>query len=90
MSATTTELAVVSVTDEINDTLAGHDGCRYISPPQPLRHARTLACLLLGQPDLDNDDQDQDQPVVVRRRPIAGGQRTVTITTPTQTNQNGG
>ena len=88
MSATTTELAVVSVTDEINDTLAGHDGCRYTSPPQPLRHARTLACLLLGQPDLDTDDQDQ--PVVVWRRPIAGGRRTVTITTPTQTNQNGG
>jgi hypothetical protein len=76
----------VSVTDEINDTLAGHDGCRYISPPQPLRHARTLAGLLLGQPDLDIEDD----PVVVWRRPIAGGQRTVTITTPTQTNQNEG
>ena len=88
MSATTTELAVVSVTDEINNTLAGHDGCRYISPPQPLRHARRLACLLLGQPDLDIDGQDE--PVVVWRRPIPGGQRTVTITTPTQTNQNGG
>jgi hypothetical protein len=85
MSATTTELAVVSVTDEINDTLAGHHGARYTSPPQPLRHARTLARLLLGQPDLDSDDQDE--PVVRWRRPIAGGQRTVTIVT--HTNQNG-
>jgi hypothetical protein len=88
MTATTTELAVVSVTDEINDTLAGHHGARYISPPQPLKHARTLACLLLGQPHLDTDDQDE--PVVRWRRPIAGGQRTVTITPPSQTNQNGG
>ena len=85
MTATTTELAVVSVTDEINDALAGHDGARYISPPQPLRHARRLACLLLVQPNLDTDDQDE--PVVRWRRPIAGGQRTVTITT--DTNQNG-
>ena len=44
MSATTTELAVVSVTDEINDTLAGHDGCRYTSPPQPLKHAWRACC----------------------------------------------
>jgi hypothetical protein len=73
------QLAVLSVQDEINDTLAGHDGCRYVSPPQPLKHARTLACLLLGQPDPDSDDQNE--PVVRWRRPIAGGRRTVTINT---------
>ena len=89
MSATNPrQLAVLSVHDEINGTLAGHEGCGYVSPPQPLKHARTLACLLLGQPSLDTDDQDE--PVVRWRRPIAGGQRTVTITTTTQTNQNGG
>ncbi len=69
---------VVCVTDEINPTLAGHDGYRYISPPQTPEAARTLVCLLLGQaepPVADNDEPTS------WRCAIAGGQRTVALIT---------
>lgn len=45
---TQTELYVVSVTDSVTETLAGHPGLTYTSPPQPYRDALTLAAGLLG------------------------------------------
>jgi hypothetical protein len=44
---------VVIVTDELHSALAGHEGIRYSSPPQPRRHA--LACALVGVARLPDD-----------------------------------
>jgi hypothetical protein len=35
-------LAVVIVEDLIDERLAGHGGCRYTAPPQPIAEARDL------------------------------------------------
>ena len=51
-------LVVVHARDEVNSTLAGHDGCEYTSPPQARGDALALVALLLGhptQPDRDHD-----------------------------------
>jgi len=45
---TQTELYVVSVTDSVTETLAGHPGLTYTSPPQPYQDALSLAAGLLG------------------------------------------
>ncbi len=65
---------VVHVRDQVNPTLAGHDGREYTSPPQARGDALALVALLLGHPTQpDRDD-------TVWRCPVAGGQRTISLT----------
>ena len=67
-------LYVVDAVDVTNEAIAGHPGCAYRSPPQVVEDALALVRLLLGGP--------VTEPHAPRRwtRPIAGGQRTVTLT----------
>ena len=48
--ATTNGLVVVHVRDQVNRTLAGHDGREYTSPPHERSDALILVALLLGRP----------------------------------------
>lgn len=66
-----TEYRVI-VTDDLQPTLAGHDGGNYQSLPQPREHALALARLLIGVPRLPNEHGPWHQP-----RP--GGTRIVRI-----------
>jgi hypothetical protein len=67
-------LVVVHVRDEVNPTLAGHDGREYTSPPHAPGDALALVGLLLGHPaQPDRDDH------AVWRCAVAGGQRTITL-----------
>jgi hypothetical protein len=66
------DLVVVHVTDAINQTLAGHGDISYQSPPLPPDEARTLVRLLVGHGQVAADEGHWT-------RPIAGGQRTVTL-----------
>jgi hypothetical protein len=66
-------LVVVRVEDAITSVLAGHDGCRYESAPQPRSQALELVCLLLGSSERPRDGQTR------WRYPIAGGTRTVSL-----------
>ena len=75
-AATSNGLVVVHVRDEVNTTLAGHRGCEYTSPPQARADALALVALLLGRPTQQNDHGHDD----VWRCPVAGGQRTITLT----------
>ena len=69
------ELVVVHVTDAISTTLAGHDGVEYQSPPLARAEALDLVRVLIGDdPALLNAAEPR------WRCPIAGGQRTVTLT----------
>ena len=69
------ELVVVHVTDAISTTLAGHDGVEYQSPPLARAEALDLVRVLIGE------DPSLREPTDARWRcPIAGGQRTVTLT----------
>jgi hypothetical protein len=69
------ELVVVHVMDAIRTTLAGHDGVEYQSPPLARAEALDLVRVLVGdEPALLNATEPR------WRRPIAGGQRTVTLT----------
>ena len=52
------ELVIVSVCDEVNQSLTGHEGCRYESPPQPREQALTLARVLLGYTSEELDGGD--------------------------------
>ena len=66
-------LVVLYVQDEINQTLTGHVGSQYESPPQPRQDALTLARVLLGYTDAElNGDEEWSCPV-------AGGRRTVAL-----------
>ena len=67
------ELVVVRVEDKVNQSLTGHDGCRYESPPQPPEQALTLARVLLGYSREKLDVGDR------WACPIAGGRRTVAL-----------
>lgn len=67
------ELVVVHVDDEINQSLTGHDGCTYDSPPQPRDRALILARVLLGY---TGDELNGDGRWCC---PIAGGRRTVRL-----------
>ena len=67
------ELVVLLVEDEINQTLAGHPGCRYESPPQARDQALMLARVLLGYTNGELERGEQ------WTCPIAGGRRTVTL-----------
>ena len=68
------ELVVVHVRDAINPTLAGRGDASYQSPPQPREDALNLVRLLLGRSEPPNPGQPR------WTCPIAGGQRTVTLT----------
>ena len=75
---TTDGLVVVHVRDQVNRTLAGHDGREYTSPPHHRTDALILVALLLGRPAPTNGDRDGDE----HRSwscPLAGGQRTITL-----------
>jgi hypothetical protein len=67
-------LVVVHVYDEVNITLAGHDGGEYTSPPQARADALTLVALLLGHPTAP-DGAHRD----TWKCPGAGGHRTITL-----------
>ncbi len=64
---------VVRVRETISSVLVGHEGLEYQSPPQTRAEALALVRLLLGRGGAPQDDE------VSWRRPIAGGQRTITI-----------
>jgi hypothetical protein len=67
---------VVRVRDQVNRTLAGHDGRQYTSPPHERADALILVALLLGRPaQADGDREQQDS----WSCPLAGGQRTITL-----------
>ena len=68
------ELVVVHVRDTINATLAGRADASYQSPPQPREDALNLVRLLLGR------SEPPDVGLPRWTCPIAGGQRTVTLT----------
>ena len=74
--AQTDGLVVVHVRDQVNSTLAGHDGREYTSPPHQRTDALTLVALLLGRPAQPNA-QGEEQ--VSWSCPLAGGQRTITL-----------
>jgi hypothetical protein len=74
--ATTNGLIVVRVRDQVNSTLAGHDGREYTSPPQERSDALILVALLLGRPAQTNGDRDEQSSWSC---PVAGGQRTITL-----------
>jgi hypothetical protein len=75
------ELVVVRVEDKINQTLAGHGGQSYESPPQPREQALTLAQVLLGYTSEKLDGEDSWS------CPIAGGRRTVALKPATGSSQ---
>jgi len=67
---------VVRVRDQVNRTLAGHDGREYTSPPHEREDALTLVALLLGRtPPANGDGTEQSR----WSCPLAGGQRTITL-----------
>ena len=71
--ATTDGLVVVHVRDQVNRTLAGHDGREYTSPPHHRTDALILVALLLGRPARPNGNA-RSKPVGAVRSP-AGSAR---------------
>jgi hypothetical protein len=67
---------VVRVRDQVNRTLAGHDGREYTSPPHEPADALTLVAVLLGRPPHINADGTEPRSWSC---PLAGGQRTITL-----------
>ena len=65
---------IVQVRDTINHDLAGHRGCRYTSPPQPVADALALVALLLDRPATPAEHGQRTW-----TRPVAGGRRTITL-----------
>jgi len=65
---------VVGVEETITAALAGHDGCRYQSPPLPHADALALVRILTGGAGTEVGDGDGSWTC-----PIAGGRRTVTL-----------
>ena len=74
--AQTDGLVVVRVRDQVNPTLAGHDGREYTSPPQERSDALTLVALLLGRPAQANAQGEEQASWSC---PLAGGQRMITL-----------
>ena len=72
--ASITELVVVHVRDAINPALAGRGEASYQSPPQAREDALNLVRLLLGCSEAPSAGEPR------WTCPIAGGQRTVTLT----------
>ena len=73
---TTTGLVVVHMRDQVNRTLAGHDGCEYTSPPHVHADALILVALLLGRPAQTNGNGEEQSSWTCA---LAGGQRTITL-----------
>ena len=71
-------MVVVTVTETVVSALTGHDGCRYVSPPQTREQAMTLARLLLGHVGVPDGDPQQWIAAV------AGGRRVVTLSEETK------
>jgi hypothetical protein len=66
-------LYVVRVQDHIEERIAGHDGCAYVSPPASRDSALTLVGLLLGgAPRTMNG-------ATVWTHAVPGGRRTITL-----------
>ena len=72
--AQTDGLVVVHVRDQVNSTLAGHDGREYTSPPHDRADALALVALLLGRPAQPDANGGCSWSC-----PLAGGQRTITL-----------
>ena len=72
--ATTNGLVVVHVRDQVDVTLAGHDGREYTSPPHRRADALALVALLLGRPAQPDGNGECSWSC-----PLAGGQRTITL-----------
>jgi len=73
---TQTDLHVVNVTDSVTETLAGHPGLSYTSPPQPYHDALSLAAGLPGHhPNPTANDAQAGRWTTA----TAGGQRLVTL-----------
>jgi hypothetical protein len=68
------ELYAVHVCDAVDRSLTGHDGCAYVSPPQPREQALMLVALLLGSAAAPAAG------VHGWTRAVAGGRRTITLT----------
>ena len=70
--AGTDGLVVVHVRDQVNRTLAGHDGREYTSPPHQRTDALILVALLLGRPAQPNGNgEEQSQLELPARRRAA-------------------
>ena len=67
-------LVVVHVRDQVDVTLAGHDGREYTSPPHHRADALALVALLLGRPAQPDANGE-----CIWSCPLAGGQRTITL-----------
>jgi hypothetical protein len=66
-------MVVLHVQDDVNESLTGHAGPCYASPPQPPEQAHALVQVLLGHPV-------EGHPDVMRWTcPIAGGRRVITL-----------
>lgn len=68
------ELFVVHVREQRSEALAGHEGREYTSPPQERAQALELVELVLGQTVTVNGERER-----CWRRPVAGGQRSITL-----------
>jgi len=68
------ELFVVEVYDWQSQALVGHDGTRYVSPPQERGQALELVELALGYEVTLNGDAER-----CWRLAVPGGQRSVTL-----------
>ncbi len=64
---------VVRVEDRVAHPLAGHEDCRYMSPPQARPHALALVRALMACPAPEIDGHGP------WRSAIAGGQRTISL-----------
>ena len=82
--AQTDGLVVVHVRDQVNSTLAGHDGREYTSPPHQRTDALTLVALLLGRPAQPNA-QGEEQAVGAARSP-GGSARSPSTQSPANRN----
>lgn len=70
------EAFVIRVDDLINETIAGHPGCHYTSPPHTREQALQLVDALIGTPCNPGDNDPQ----TAWSTPTAGGRRTITLT----------
>ena len=68
------DLYIVELDDQCDESLVGHSGCSYTSPPQFAGQALALVRALLGstQRPLEIDEGTW-------KAPIAGGQRVIRI-----------
>jgi hypothetical protein len=62
---------IITVIETVVPALAGRDGCRYVSPPQPREQALALVRLLGGGPPGHREGR--------WITPVAGGRRVITL-----------